>query len=190
MDKSIGEVLNRLDQKGLTENTIVIFFSDNGGSGSADNRPLRGRKGDMWEGGIRVPCLVRWPGVVRAGTVSDEFLTSLEILPTLAAACGFTVPNGREIDGYDMLPVLQGAAKSPRTQMFWKRKDELAARVGSWKYVKMAGEEQLYDLASDKSERHNLADSQPRQLAAMKAAFARWQEEMQAADPRGPFRDY
>ena len=95
-----------------------------------------------------------------------------------------------KLDGYNMLPVLEGKSKSPRTTMFWKRKDELAARVGNWKYVKMAGEEQLYDLAKDKSEQHNLASSRPAQLAAMKVAVARWQQEMNAAEPRGPFRDY
>lgn len=190
MDKSIGLVLDFLDEKRLSENTIVIFFSDNGGSGGADNGPLRGKKGDTWEGGIRVPCLVRWPGVIPAGTVTDEFLTSLELVPTLASACGFSVPAATELDGFDMLPVLQGKANSPRQSMYWKRRDSLGARVGNWKYVKMKGREYLFDLAKDIGEKVDLSESNPEQFRAVKAAFACWLDEMEAAEPRGPFRDF
>ena len=190
MDSSIGSVLTFLDEKSLTDNTIVIFFSDNGGSGAANNRPLRGKKGDMWEGGIRVPCLVRWPGRIPAGTVTDEFLTSLELLPTLASVCGFTVPAETKLDGYDMLPVLQGKTKSPRNEMFWKRKKSRGARVGCWKYVKMDGNEHLFDLSVEIGEQIDLARSNPEQLDKMKAAFADWLDEMNSAEPRGPFRDF
>ena len=190
MDKSIGSVLNFLDQHDLTDNTIVIFFSDNGGSGSSDNGPLRGHKGDTWEGGIRVPCLVRWPGVIPAGTVTDEFLTSLELLPTLAEVCGFAVPAKTKLDGYNMLSVLKGQAKSPRREMFWKRKDSLGARVDNWKYVKMDGKEHLFDLANDLGEKYDLAKSNPARLSEMKSAFAHWTTEMNATEPRGPFRDF
>ena len=190
MDKSIGSVLDYLDEHGLADNTVVIFFSDNGGSGSSDNGPLRGHKGDTWEGGIRVPCLVRWPGVIPAGTVTDEFLTSLELLPTLSTICGVTVPAETRLDGYDMLPVLQGQAKSPRREMFWKRKDSLGARVDNWKYVKMNGKEYLFDLEKDLGEKHDLATSNPSRFNDMKSAFAHWTTEMNAAEPRGPFRDF
>lgn len=190
MDKSIGSVLDYLDDNLLTENTIVIFFSDNGGSGGADNGPLRGHKGDTWEGGIRVPCLVRWPGVIPADTVSDEFLTSLELLPTLASACGFSVPTETKLDGYDMLPVLGGDAKSPRKSMFWKRRDSLAARVDQWKYVKMKNKEYLFDLSRDLGEKNDLSKSNPKQFQIMKTAFANWLNEMHDAEPRGPFRDF
>ena len=190
MDKSIGSVLEFLDERNLAENTIVIFFSDNGGSGGADNGPLRGHKGDTWEGGVRVPCLVRWPGVIPAGSVCDEFLTSLEVLPTLAAACGFTVPAATKLDGFDMLPVLAGKQKSPRKEMFWKRRDSLGARIGRWKYVRMGGREYLFDLATDLGERRDLSKSNPVQFMRMKAAFAAWLKEMESAEPRAPFRDF
>ena len=190
MDKAIGSVLGFLDQHDLAENTIVIFFSDNGGSGGADNSPLRGHKGDMWEGGIRVPCLVRWPKSIPAGSVNNEFLTSMEILPTLAATCGFTVPESTILDGYDMLPVLQGKVKSPRKDMFWKRKASIGARVGDWKYVRMNGKEHLFDLSADVSEENDLATSHPEEMQRMQAAVAAWQEKMAAAEPRGPFRDF
>jgi arylsulfatase A-like enzyme len=190
MDKAIGSILDFLDDNHLTNNTIVIFFSDNGGSGSADNGPLRGRKGDTWEGGIRVPCLVRWPGVIPAGTVCDEFLTSLEIVPTLAAACGFTVPSETMLDGYNMLPVLQHNQPSPRERMFWKRRDSWAARIDTWKYVRMNGKEYLFNLATDIGEQNDLSASRPEQLAKMKSAFSDWQRQMEAAEPRRPFRDF
>jgi arylsulfatase A-like enzyme len=93
MDAAIGKMLALLDEKKILDNTIVIFFSDNGGSGGADNAPLRGRKSQTWEGGIRVPCLIRWPGgSVPAGLVNDEFLTSLELFPSFAAASGAKLP--------------------------------------------------------------------------------------------------
>ena len=190
MDKTIGSVLDFLDQKELTKNTIVIFFSDNGGSGTADNGPLRGRKGDTWEGGIRVPCLVRWPAVIPAGAVNDEFLTSLELVPTLASACGFTVPAETKLDGYDMLSVLKGDSKSPRKKMFWKRKGSLGGRVENWKYVRMGGKEFLFDLSKDLGEKNDLSKSNPEQFEKMKDAFAAWLKEMEAAEPRGPFRDF
>lgn len=190
MDKSIGRVLQFLDDKELTENTIVIFFSDNGGSGGADNSPLRGHKSQMWEGGLRVPCLARWPKVIPADTVCDEFLTSLEILPTLSTACGFTVPKTTKLDGYDMLPVLTGQSESPRKQMFWKRRDSLGARMGQWKYVHMHDKDFLFNLASDLSEKNDLSKSNPEQLSVMKLAFAEWLDEMDAAEPRAPFRDF
>ena len=94
MDHAIGELLDLLDETGQADNTIVIFFSDNGGGGPADNSPLRGRKSQTWEGGVRVPCIVRWPGVVPAGLVCDEFLTSMEFFPSLAQAAGAPLPEG------------------------------------------------------------------------------------------------
>ncbi|MEM7143705.1 MAG: sulfatase-like hydrolase/transferase [Verrucomicrobiota bacterium] len=202
MDKSIGSVLDFLDEKNLTDNTIVIFFSDNGGSGGADNGPLRGKKGDTFEGGTRVISLVRWPDQIPAGSVSGEFLTSLEILPFLLNAAGLPIEsrNGKNfvkskssvtrIDGFDMLPVLKGDAESQRKDMFWKRKDSLGARVGPWKYVVMNGNEYLFNLEDDLGEQNNLATEKPEVLARLKKNFAAWLKEMNAAEPRGPFEDF
>lgn len=190
MDKSIGAILDQLDALGQADNTIVIFFSDNGGSGTADNRPLRGHKGLLWEGGIRVPCLVRWPQVVPAGTVNNEFISSLDLLPTLASVCDFTVPNHIQLDGYNVMPVLKGESESPRKEMYWKRKDSIAARLNNWKYIKTKGAEHLYDLRNDLSERNDLAESHRPQLEVMRAAVTQWLDAMQAAEPRGPFRDF
>lgn len=192
MDAAIGKLLDLLRKRGVLDNTIVIFFSDNGGSGGADNAPLRGRKGQMWEGGIRVPCLVRWPaGGVPAGAVSDAFLTSLEILPSLLAAAGVGAPEGVVLDGDDWWPTLRGEAASPRHRMFWKRRDQEAARVGDWKLVRLGAEAaRLYNLRSDVAERDDLAAAEPERLQELERAFSEWQQEMAEAPVRGPFRDH
>jgi arylsulfatase A-like enzyme len=191
MDASIGKVLNRLESRGALANTIVIFFSDNGGSGGADNKPLRGHKGQVWEGGIRVPCVIRWPqGKVPAGLVNDAFLTSLEIFPSLLAAAGITPPPGLKLDGYDWWSTLSQAQPSPRTEMFWQRRDDLAARVGDWKFVRQGSTTQLFNLADDVGESSDLSTQEHAQLAAMEAAIAAWQVRMEAAPVRGPFRNH
>lgn len=190
MDAAIGAILDRLDKYEIADDTLLIFFSDNGGSGITDNTPLRGTKATMWEGGNRVPCLVRWPGKIPAGQVSDAFLTALEIFPTLCAATGAALPEGVIYDGFDMLPVLRGETASPRTQMFWQRRGDKAARVGDWKWLDSAKGTGLYHLKDDIGEQHDLSESRPEKLQELKAAFAAWQAEMEAADPRGPFRDF
>ena len=104
MDAAIGKMLDLLEEKGILDQTIVIFCSDNGGSGGADNTPLRGSKGATWEGGVRVPCLVRWPGGdVPEGAVNHEFLTSLEVFPSLASATGSALPAGVVLDGFGLV---------------------------------------------------------------------------------------
>lgn len=191
MDASIGKVLDLLDERDALANTIVIFFSDNGGSGGADNSPLRGHKGQVWEGGIRVPCLIRWPrGNVPAGRVNDAFLTALEVFPSLLAAAGTAPPPGLELDGYDWWPTLSQAQASPRTEMFWQRRDRLAARVGDWKLVRQGETVQLFNLAIDPCESSDLSSQEPEQLAAIQAAVAAWQTSMAAAPVRGPFRNH
>jgi len=190
MDAAIGKLLDLLDEYKIADNTIVIFFSDNGGGGSADNAPLRGRKGQMFEGGIRVPCIVRWPGKIPAAATTDEFLTSMEIFPTLCAATGAAPPKGMALDGFDMLPVLQGKMKSSRQEMFWQRRLDKGARVGHWKWVESSRGTGLFDLRTDLSEKHDLSKAKPEVLKMMKARFANWKKQMKAAAPRGPFRDY
>jgi len=190
MDDAIGEVLDELEHQGLWEDTLVIFFSDNGGSGSADNSPLRGRKAQMFEGGIRVPMIARFPGRIPASSVCDQFLTSLELFPTFTELAGADYPEGVKLDGFNMLPVLSGQESSSRTQMFWKRRGDVAARVGNWKWVDSARGSGLFDLSEDISEKKDLSKSHPEKLQRLKTAFADWMAEMETAEPRGPFRDY
>jgi arylsulfatase A len=190
MDESIGRILGFLDEKNIARNTMVIFFSDNGGGGGSDNLPLRGGKSRMWEGGVRVCSVMRWPGRIPAGKVNDEFLTSMEIFPTLAKLAKAEMPTGLILDGFDLLPILQGKAKSPRKEMFWERKDLRAARVGNWKWVDTPTYGGLYDLTKDIGESKDLSKSHPDVLRMMKARFANWKREMSLAEARGPFRDY
>jgi arylsulfatase A-like enzyme len=190
MDDVIGEVLKAVDAAGQTSNTIVLFMSDNGGSGNGGNAPLKGAKSTLWEGGLRVPFLLRWPDRVPPGKVTDELLTALEIMPTLLAATGAKPPPGVKLDGFDMLPVLRGEAPSPRTEMFWQRRSDKAARVGQWKWVESAKGNGLYDLSADLGETKDLSAEKPEILQMVKDRFAAWRHEMDQTEPRGPFRDY
>jgi arylsulfatase A-like enzyme len=190
MDEAIGEIIAQLKQSGAGENTFLMFLSDNGGSGNGGNAPLKAGKSAMWEGGLRVPFIAWWPGRVPAGKVSDEFLTSLEMLPTCAAAAGAKLTSGVELDGFDLLPVLRGEKKSPRAEMFWQRRSDKAARVGQWKWVESAKGGGLFDLAADLAETRDLSAEKPGVLARVKGRFETWRKEMDVAEPRGPFRDY
>ena len=190
MDEAIGALLERLDARGLADNTIVVFFSDNGGGGGSDNTPLRGSKGQMFEGGIRVPCIVRWPGVVPKGTTCDEFLTSLEIFPTLCRAAGVAPPRSVVLDGFDLRAVLAGKRPSPRQEMFWERRGDRAARVGRWKWVESSRGGGLFDLAKDVGEARDLSKERPEVLRRVRGRFAAWKKAMAEAEPRGPFKNY
>lgn len=194
MDDAIGTLLDSLEKHGLAKNTLVVFLSDNGGASDGGNAPLRGGKATPFEGGVRVPCIVRWPGHIPAGTVCDVFLSSLEIFPTLLAAA-WTPPPGIVFDGFDMSDVLTGKAKTRRKEMFWEFqfwefRGDSAARVGQWKWVQSRRSSGLFDLATDPGERNDLSPQKPDVLARVKARFAAWQEEMRRAEPRGPFRDF
>ncbi len=192
MDDSIGKMLDVLEEKGIADKTIVIFFSDNGGSGGADNSPLRGHKSQTWEGGIRVLSIVRWPGGgIPAGTTNDAFLSSMELFPSLASATGAKLPDNVILDGYDWWSTLRGETESPRKEMYWKRRDRLAARVGDWKWVDMGGKEGgLFDLSQDIGEKNDLSEEKPEVLKMMKDKFNAWMKEMDEAEPRGPFKDF
>lgn len=191
MDAAIGEILDLLDQYQLTDNTIVVFFSDNGGCGSADNSPLRAGKARMFEGGVRVLSLVRYPPELPGGSVCDEFLTSLELFPTLLNLAGVEPPQGVKLDGFDMLPVLAGEQPSPRTEMYWKRRKKEAARVGDWKWVRNSHGTYLFDLSQDLGEQNNLAEKRPEKVAELEGKFEDWlHETMVEAEPRRPFKDF
>jgi arylsulfatase A-like enzyme len=144
----------------------------------------------MFEGGIRVPCLVRYPKKIKGGTVNEGLLTSLELVPTFLQAASIPLPEDIVIDGYDMLPTLMGQAESPRKEMYWQRQADKAARVDNWKWVESTKGNGLFDLSQDVSEKHDLSKTHPEKLQEMKAHFANWKKEMSEAEPRGPFRDF
>jgi arylsulfatase A-like enzyme len=194
MDEVIGAVLNRLDELKLADRTLVVFHSDNGGSGGGGktNHPLRGKKSTLFEGGVRVVCVMRFPGRIPAAAVNDQFITSMDLLPTYLKYAGLGKPEGLVLDGMDMTDVLAGRSSSPRDRMFWRQKDNVAGRVGQWKYIALEGgkTQMLFDLAADIGEQHDLSRSNPAKLAEMRAAVDEWNRRMEAAEPRGPFRDF
>ena len=191
MDHAIGKILDELDRLGVADNTLIVFFSDNGGSGRvADNTPLRGHKAQMWEGGLRVPFLARWPGHLPKGKVLDEFLTSLEVFPTFTRVAGGKLPEDVIYDGFDMLSVLQGKTASQRTEMFWQRRNHKAARYKNWKWVEAGDQGGLFNLTTDIGEQKDLSESRPEMLAELKSRWQAWRKQMDEAEPRGPFRDY
>lgn len=122
--------------------------------------------------------------------MTDEFLSALELMPTLAAVTGAPLPTGVTLDGYDMLPVLEGKAASRRTEMFWQRRGDKAARVGQYKWVESAQGSGLFDLSNDLGEKTDLSRTHPDVFERVRGRWQAWRKEMDAAEPRGPFRDY
>jgi len=158
MDLQIGRVLEALDAHGLTENTIVIFSSDNGGERFSDTWPFTGRKTELLEGGLRIPAIVRWPARIPQGRTTDQVAISMDWLPTLLAAAGIAPDPAFPSDGINLLPLLaQNAAPVPR-KLFWRYKAnaQRAARDGDFKYLKILDNTFLFNVVEDPMERANL----------------------------------
>jgi len=175
MDKDIGRILSLLAELSLEDDTVVFFTSDNGATwvGGADtqffesNAPLRGRKAQLWEGGIRVPLIARWPGRIPAGTVSDHPSAFWDVLPTLSELTGARTPGG--IDGVSMVPTLlaSGSGQTEHEYLYWEYVGGQAVRLGDWKGIRLNpdAEIELYDLAADMAEENNLASVHPEIVA-------------------------
>ncbi len=200
LDENVGRVLATLRETKLEENTLIFFFSDNGGptgrarpqpdadfeygQNTSKNDPCRGVKGELLEGGIRVPFLVQWKGHVPAGKTYDPPVTSLDILPTALAAAGVPVQPAWKLEGTDLLPYLSGTTSGvPHDQLCWRFRfppnqpalHRWAIRQGDWKLVKNNREPlALYNLANDIGESNNLAATQTERVVDMKAAYQRW----------------
>ena len=182
LDDSVGAVLAKLRAEGLEENTLVFFISDNGGPTrelTSSNLPLKGGKGDMWEGGIRVPFMMQWKGRLPAGRVYAKPVVSLDVFGTAAAIADAPIPKHRAIDGVNLIPYLTGAKEGrPHETLFWRARQRTAIRVGDWKLVRnpqgrAQADWHLYHLADDLGEEKNLAALEPEKLEEMMAA---WQE--------------
>ncbi len=187
VDWSMSVLLNELHELGLEENTLVIFTSDNGsrthGEGGS-NAPLRGTKGTTWEGGQRLPCIMRWPGMIPAGGESGEIVTAMDFLPTFARIAGAEPPQDRIIDGRDILPLMrqEEGAVSPHEAFFYYIMDQLeAVRVGRWKLHVRKGKEEvkeLYDLDADIAESTNVYADHPAVVAELTAKIAACREDL------------
>ena len=178
IDWSVGQILDTLKSQGIDENTLVIFTSDNGPAvGKAI--PLRGKKGQTFEGGMREATVIRWPGKLPAGKVNDQLMTTMDLLPTFAKLAGAEVPADRVIDGKDIWPVLSGDAKTPHEAFFYHGGNRLAAvRSGDWKlHIDDQGRPSaLFNLKSDIGEKTNVLKAHPEiaeRLMGLITAFAK-----------------
>src|SRR5204862_4777551 len=153
IDTGLGKILGALSKHGLAENTLVIFTNDNGGERLSDNGPFFHHKATVWEGGIRVPCILRWPGRLPEGKVSALPAITMDLTASALAACQAAPPKGRTLDGIDIPPALAGTAESRERAFFWRidRPDrkQKAVRKGDWKYVRDGSIDLLFDLAND-----------------------------------------
>jgi arylsulfatase A-like enzyme len=188
LDDAVGRLREHLRRTGRERDTLVVFFSDNGGSGrkpffaynSGINRPLRGDKGQTLEGGIRVPFLVSWPGHLPAGRTYDAPVSSLDVLPTAVALAGLKPVPG--LDGVDLLPYLLGTTSAvPHEELYWRFGPQAAVRRGNWKLVRWRDFDarvtsgwELYDLAQDPGEQRNLAAQRPELVQELGVAWERW----------------
>jgi arylsulfatase A-like enzyme len=160
MDAQIGRVLDALDANSLTENTIVIFTSDNGGERFADTWPFTGKKTDLLEGGLRIPMVIAWPARIAPGRTSDQVAISMDWLPTLLAAAGAAPDPGYPPDGMNLLPALTENAATVDRKLFWRYKGkwQRAARIGDYKYLKILDNAFLFNVVEDPLERANLRE--------------------------------
>jgi arylsulfatase A-like enzyme len=160
MDLQIGRVLQALESKGLAENTIVIFTSDNGGERFADTWPFTGRKTELLEGGLRIPAIVSWPGRIPQGRTTDQVAISMDWMPTLLAATGITPDPAFPPDGINLLPMLTQNGASVERKLFWRYKAnaQRAARDGDYKFLKILGNTFLFNVVDDPMERANLKE--------------------------------
>jgi arylsulfatase A-like enzyme len=185
LDANIGRVLQALDVNGLSENTIVIFTSDNGGERFSKTWPFTGMKQELLEGGLRIPAIARWPGHVAAGSVSDQAMISMDWMPTLLAIGGTPPDPAYPSDGEDLAPALTGAAPHPR-KFYWRYKagSQRAVRDGDWKYLRIAGNEFLFDVVQDPRERANLRDRHKDVFDRLKGDWEAWNATMLEERPR------
>jgi arylsulfatase A-like enzyme len=198
MDDAVGRVLARVKELGQDQDTLVFFISDNGPTGPqvhSRNQPLRGQKNTTWEGGIRLPFMMQWPGKLPAGTVSDTPVIQLDVMPTCVAAAGGKVDPAWGLDGVDLMPFLTDTGRGrPHQTLYWRIDGMWAVRDGDWKLVHgRANSElpELFNLANDVSEHNNLASVQPDKVKSLKALWDTWnaqQAQPKAAKDKSPKR--
>lgn len=202
MDDALGTIMKKLKDAGLDDNTIVIFYSDNGGiignHGArkiTSNYPLRSGKGDIYEGGVRVPLIFRWPGKIKAGTVSNEQVISVDMFPTLLSLAGNTLDKSKNpvLDGVDLKPLLLANKPLKPRALYWHyphyhqegAKPYSAVRLGDWKLIEVfeEAEPQLYNLKDDIGESHDLHLSNPQKTKELLALLHKWRKDVGAQMP-------
>jgi arylsulfatase A-like enzyme len=181
-DRNIGKVLDALERSGLARNTLVIFTNDNGGEWLSRNAPLYHRKGTLWEGGIRVPLIMRWPGVLPTGQTSAQAAITMDLTRTILAATNTALPSGYRPDGVNLLPMLSGQSAPTDRLLFWRivrtERQQKAVRSGRWKLLVDGGQYLLFDLGGDPGERHDVAAQHTDLIREMKAQLAAWEKDV------------
>src|SRR5258705_1233575 len=180
LDVNIGRVLQALDASGLAGNTIVVFTSDNGGERFSKTWPFTGMKGELLEGGLRIPAIVRWPGRIAAGSVAEQVMIGVDWMPTLVAAAGAKPDPAYPPDGDNLLPTLTGRASPHPRKLFWRYYGggQRAVRDRDWKYLQIAGNEFLFDVVQDPRERANLKDRRKDIFDRLKGDWEAWNSTM------------
>jgi arylsulfatase A-like enzyme len=181
-DEGIGTLLATLDRHGLFRNTLVVFTNDNGGEWLSRNAPLGHRKSTLWEGGIRVPLILRWPARLPAGKTSAQVAMTMDLTASIVAATGTALPAGHRLDGINILPNV--AAESPviDRQVFWRivrpNRHQKAVRSGRWKLLVDGNQFLLFDVQDDMAERRDLAARHPELILKLRALLAEWEQDV------------
>jgi arylsulfatase A-like enzyme len=185
MDDAVGAITKALADSGQAQDTLIFFFTDNGGtppSLGADNTPLRGYKGYVYEGGVRVPFVISWPARLKAGSTYDRPVSSLDVTATALALAGVAFPTERRLDGVNLIPFLRGETQTaPHANLFWRTGggQSYAVRSGDWKLVRNRKQpDELYDLSTDIGEAKDLASARPEVVAKLAADLSAWDKEL------------
>lgn len=186
LDDAIGQVLAAVDDAGIAANTLVIFTNDNGGERYSNNGVFSKGKGSLWEGGIRVPAIVRWPGKIRAGLVTEQAAITMDWSATILAAAGAKADPKLPIDGMNLLPLCMERVKPIERVFFWRtfqRYNQKAALLGKWKYLKDDTGEYLFNIKEDPSEKNDLKSKEPGMLLSLQKMFVQWEKTVLAPIP-------
>ncbi len=187
IDRGVGMMLTELEKQGLADNTLVVFSSDNGGERFSRNAPLFHHKATVWEGGIRVPCLMRWPKQLPKGKVTAQMAITMDLHATFLAAAGITTPAPKPLDGINLLPLLVSDAKPAERTFFWRidrsNRKQRAIRQGPWKYINDGNTmDLLFNIQEDIGERADLGYQHPEILEDLKSKLKAWEVEMDATE--------
>jgi arylsulfatase A-like enzyme len=182
LDSAVGKIVSTVDQLNLSENTVIIFTSDNGGERFSDNGIYQGRKMTLWEGGIREPAFVRWNGKIKSNTESNQVVTTFDWTATILSLAGAKADKKYPLDGMDVTQTLLGNTKEFDRTLFWRiseRRDNKAMRDGKWKWLRdEKGNEYLFDLSNDGAEKNNLKEKFPDVFQQLKNKYADWEKKM------------
>jgi len=179
MDNAVGTILKTLDDKKLSNNTIVIFTSDNGGERFSDMGELSGRKSLLWEGGIKVPAFIRWPGKIAANSATQQVAITMDWTATILALAKTKPDPNFPLDGIDLMPVCKGEKNLTTRTLYWRmfqRNQQKAIRDGNWKYLKDEKGEYLFDLLTDRSEKNDLKEKEKKIFEQLKQKYSEWEK--------------